>query len=105
MAEGEQQTAVIRHKEEMPSRKQADCLDREKLRERLVTCIDPLDPHSHPTNPINIVRGRISPDSVNVHNAINIRSNQMKQFEAGWPESFHKPLTKKVVTMAASRKH
>ena len=105
MAEGEQQTAVISHKEEMPSRKQADCLDREKLRERLVTCIDPLDPHSHPTNPINIVTGRISPDSVNVHNAINIGSNQMKQFEAGWPESFHKPLTKKAVTMTASRKH
>ena len=29
---------------------------------------------------------------------------QMKQYEAQWPESFNKPLSKEVVTMAVSRR-
>ena len=29
----------------------------------------------------------------------------MKHFEAGWPKSFHEPISKKVVTMVFDKKH
>ncbi|XP_064094761.1 uncharacterized protein LOC135207056 [Macrobrachium nipponense] len=38
------QVPVTVHKEEMPARKKTDAADREKLRETLITCIDPLNP-------------------------------------------------------------
>ena len=58
-------------KEEMPARKQADAVDREKLRKRLTTCIDHLQPEYHPNGLVNIVTGRLSPDVVNVDTSVS----------------------------------
>ncbi len=55
---------VTIHKEEEASRIMTDAIDREKNRNKLVTCIDLLNPANHP--PGNIVTGRISPASVTV---------------------------------------
>ena len=42
------------HKEEMPSRINADEIDREKLRRVLKSCVNPLDPSWHPKTVFNI---------------------------------------------------
>lgn len=99
------QVPVTVHKEEMPARKKTDAADREKLRERLITCIDPLNPDDHPDQLVNIVTGKLAPAAVNADTAAKIGLQQMKDYEDHWPSSFHKPLSKKVVTMSASRKH
>ena len=44
---------VMSHKEEKPSRITSDAKDRDKIREKLLTCIDPLDPTGHPAGLIN----------------------------------------------------
>ena len=59
--ENDGETSVAVHKEEMPARKQADAVDREKLRKKLTTCIDPLQTEKHPNGLVNIVTGRLSP--------------------------------------------
>ena len=105
MTERNSQSIVTTHKEEGSSRIQTDASDREKIRNKLLTCIDPLNSDSHPHGLVNIVTGCISPDSVNVDNSLAIGLQQMKDYEQGWPQSFHKPLTKKVVLMSVSRKH
>ena len=96
---------VTVHKEEMPARKRADDADREKLREKLITCTDPLNPDDHPDQLVNIVTGKLAPAAVNADIATKIGLQQMKEYEDHWPSSFHKPLSKQVVTMAAGRKH
>ena len=104
MRETHRQTKVTEHKEEMPSRIRSDGVDREKLKDRLNTCIDPLQPDSHPPGLINVVTGRLCPDNVNVDDSVNIGTKQMNEYELHWPESFNKPLTKQVVLMSVSRK-
>lgn len=42
MRESDSQQTVTVHKEEMPARIQSDAVDREKLRKRLITGIDPM---------------------------------------------------------------
>jgi len=42
---------------------------------------------------------------VNVDEAIQIGKQQMRDFEAGWPESFNTSLTKNVTTMAETKKN
>ena len=74
----------------MPSRIQSDGVDREKLKDRLNTCIDPLQPDSHPPGLINVVTGRLCPDNVNVDDSVNIGTKQMNEYELHWPESFNK---------------
>ena len=60
LSDSDKQTTVTNHKEEGVSRIQTDAGDREKIQNKLVTCIDPLNPASHPLNRlINIVTGRI----------------------------------------------
>ena len=49
--------------------------------------------------------GHISPESVNVGNAVAMGDNEMREFQETWPGGFYAPLTKKVVTMEASNKH
>jgi len=98
------QVSVTVHKEEMPARKQSDAGDRQNLRERLATCIDPLQPENHPDGLVNIVTGRMSPNIVNADISVGIGVKQMKEYEEQWPDSFNKPLSKQVVTMAVSRK-
>ena len=105
LSDSDKQTTVTNHKEEGVSRIQTDASDREKIRNKLVTCIDPLNPASHPQDRlINIVTGRISPASVNVHDSVQLGKRMMKSYEEGWPQSFNRPLTKLVVTMTGSRK-
>ena len=99
------QTNVRSHKEEGASRIQTNTIDREKIQNKLITCIDPLNSASHPQDKlINIVTGRISPASVNVHNSVLLGEKLMRSYEEGWLQSFHKTLTKPTVTMSASRK-
>ena len=134
MTDGQKEITVTEHKEESPSRIQSDELDRAKLRAHLVMCIDPLSPETHPVPQadkhqvaqppthtdtdhtplpeptqsavlLNIATGQLSPDKVNVDNAVAIGTDQMEQYEAQWPDSFNKSIPKKVVTMAVSRKH
>ena len=71
MAEGNVQTTVTTYKEEGKSRIQTDATDREKIRNKLVTCIDPLNSETHPSELINIVIGRMSPTPVTVNNSIS----------------------------------
>jgi hypothetical protein len=104
MRETRRKTTVTEHKEEMPSRIQSDGVDRAKLKDRLSTCIDPLQPDSHPPGLINIVNGRLSPDNVNVDVSVRIGTDQMNDYQLLWPESFNKPLTKQVVVMPVSQR-
>ena len=103
--EGNDQTTVTVHKEEMPSRKQTDAADRQHIREKLGISIDPLQPNGHPKGLINIVTGKVAPESVNVDRSVQIGTQQMREYEASWPDGFHKPLAKQVITISASRKH
>lgn len=59
-------TIVTIQKEESLSRIQSDATDREKIRNKLLTCIDPLNPERHRLGLINFVTGCKSQDSVNV---------------------------------------
>ncbi|KAG0722059.1 hypothetical protein GWK47_045188 [Chionoecetes opilio] len=92
------------HKEEMPGRIASDAKDRENIQHKLEMCINPFSREDHPEGIVNIVTGRIAPDAVNVDNSVDLGKEQMKQFEAGWPESFHEPLSNKVVTMSINKK-
>ena len=53
---------------------------------------------------MNIVTGGIYSEKTNVENAAIIGRHQMKDFESGWPESFHQTISFQVVTMSATRK-
>ncbi len=87
------------------SRIQADANDRENIRNKLATCIDPLDPVSHPPGRlINVASGGISPASANVDDSVLLGGKLMTKYREGWPQSFHRPLSKPTVTMSASRK-
>lgn len=104
MTEKNVHNEVTSHKEEGHARIQSDAIDREKIRNRLLTFIDPLNPESHSPGLINIATGCIAPDSVNVDKSLVIGTELMKDYEQGWPESFHKPLKKSVVLMSIMRK-
>ena len=95
---------VTVHKEEMTARMKSDAGDRTNLREKLKTCIDPLNTDDHPPGLINIVSGRISTASVNVDDAVSVGAEQMKACESNWPDGFYGSLKKEMVTMAVSRK-
>ena len=53
---------------------------------------------------MNIATGRISPDSVNVDDAVSIGKKQMAIYESSWPESFNGTLSSSVVTLSAGKK-
>ena len=95
------------HKEESKGRIKTDAADRNALKEKLGMSIDPLDPEQHPEDGlINVVTGKVVSDpKVNVDQAIAIGTSQMNSFEEGWPASFHRPLQKKVQTMAKADKY
>ena len=96
---------ITTDKEESATRIMTDSVDREKIRKKLATCIDPLDPSSHPPgNIVNIVTGMISPASVNVDDSVQLGERLMTSYREGWPQSFHKPLTKPIIMMSVSRK-
>ena len=74
---GSQENQMIQHKEEMYARIMSDATDRGKLRDKLSTAIDLLDPSSHPTGIINLVTGKITGDNVNVDKSVSIGTYQM----------------------------
>ena len=65
----------------MPARLKADAIDRDRIRTSLETCFDPLSTAEHPEQIVNVVSGRISPDSVNVENSVTIGKEQMKPLD------------------------
>jgi len=93
---------VTSHDKEKPSHITSDARDRDKIRKRL-TCIAPLDPYSHPVDLVNVVAGRIAPEMVNVHDAVEIGNGQLVSFEKSWPDGFTL-LYKLVLAMAVKRK-
>ena len=95
MKDESRKVSVTVHKEEMPARKQSDAADREKLRERLTTCIDPSNPDDHPNHLVNVVSGKIAAAAVNVDTATSVGTKMMIEYESQWPSSFHKPISKK----------
>ena len=105
MTNGQAQDSVTHHKEEMPGRMLTDAKDREKLRTKLSTSIDPLQPSSHPDGLVNVVTGRIAPAKVNAPFALEIGQAQMQEFENSWPKGFHDVIPRKVIIMAMTKKH
>ena len=78
------------HKEEMRSRMLSDAKDRDKLRNKIVESIHPLDSKHHPAEGIlNIVNGRISHDEVNVDTTLQIGEKLMRRYEFSWPNGFN----------------
>ena len=92
------------HKEEMPSRMAYDEKDRKAVREKLKLCINPLKPEEHPLPLVNIVTGRINPETVNVDDALTIGTHQRLEFELSWPEGFYKPIVNRVKTMVGNQR-
>ena len=99
------QKVVITHKEELLQRVRADNVDREKLRAKIHTVINPLDSNEHMDCIINVVTGKVAQDNVNVDKSVEIGLQQMNDFESSWPVGFHSSISKKVVTMSTMRRH
>ena len=59
----------MHHKEESPSRITNDAKNRADLRQKLETCIDPLNDSNYPDKLVNIVTGHVV-----VHKAVNIEN-------------------------------
>lgn len=72
-------------------------------RQKLDTCIDPLDSAAYPSGIVNVVSDQIGSTEVNVHNAVTIGTKQMKVFESRLPQGLYETITKKVVTMDHAR--
>lgn len=77
------------HKEEAKERVCADQADKEGLQRKLEMCIDPLDPEQHPETIINVAKGMIGPPSVNIDKAIDIGTQQIKEFERKLLDGFY----------------
>ena len=104
MCDGDRKSVQNSHKEEAAARIASDAKDRQGLKEKLATCIDPLSPQDHPDNIVNIVTGKIAPPEVNIDQAVEIGTQMMKEFEDKWPTGFHEPIKKKMVSMSVTKK-
>ena len=103
--EMESSRVQLHHKEEGKARIEADRKDRDGLRSRQDSCIDPLDPKQHPDiSIVNIVSGKITPAFVNVKNSVLIGEGMLEDYEKAWPEGFYSTISEKVETMVASHK-
>ncbi len=91
------------HKEEATARKVSDKKDRDGLVKKMETCINPLDPDSHPEQIVNVATGILSTPQVNVSNAIAIGEKQQKEFEESLPAGFWDTIKKEVKTMAVTK--
>ena len=94
---------VDHHKEESTSRIKADSDDRNVIRDKLETGVDPLDV-SQVQNPINIVTGKKSNKNVNVEDAVQIGEAQLQKFESACPTGFYQTIKRKVITMKEGKK-
>jgi hypothetical protein len=61
-------------------------------------------PEEHPVQLVNIVTGRINPETVSVDDALAIGTLQRQEFESSWPEGFHKPIANRVKTMVGNQR-
>ena len=104
MKEGRQEKIVTHHKEEYNARKQTDAVDRAKIRDTLTAFISPLDTSSHPSCLVNIATRLLAPSNVNMDSSMTIGTQQMEEYELGWPQSFHRVLNKRIITMAVTKK-
>ena len=73
---------ITSHKEELASLIKYDKNDRQVIREELKLCIDPLNTAGQASALVNIVSGRICPDEINVHDAVDLGKAQMEEYEA-----------------------
>ena len=94
----------VTHKEEGKSRVQCDQKDRDGIKQKISMCINPLDPSVHPDPIVNVANGAIAPPAVNVDRALSIGITQVTEFQQNLPQSFNKSISKKVTTMAATKK-
>ena len=102
---GKEDSIQMTHKEESASRIHQDGQDRQSIRSTLESYIDPLDPGSHAQGCLlNISTGQLAQPNVNVDRALEIGTEQLKQFEASWPEGFYTSLQKQVVTFGVQKK-
>ena len=106
MIENSKSSSQTSHKEEAPSRILADNEDRMNICKKLNSVLNPLDVTQNQHNLVNIVIEKVIPNTdVDVYKAIDIGTEQMKQFESEWPGGFYKPIKKIVKTMAERKKH
>ena len=106
MRDGDTQSKVVAtHKEKAKARIAEYKRDRDGIRQKIDTCINPLDSAVHPSGVVNVVSGQTGSTEVNVHNAITIGTEQIKVFESRLPQGLYKAITKKVVTMDHAWKH
>ena len=77
--------------------------DRDRLRKKLDTCINPLNPDIHPEKIVNVVTGILATSQVNVSDAIIIGENQQKEFEKSLPAGFWSEIKKEVKTMSVTK--
>jgi len=73
---------------EKPSRITSNAKGIDKTQDKLLTCIAPMDPHSHPADLVNVVTGRVASETVNAHDAVDIGNEQHVSFEKSWPDGF-----------------
>ena len=104
MTQGQKELTITCHKQEQKPRIRSDVQDRQNVKEKLQTCIDPLEPDDHPQELVNIVTGRIAPSSVNVDRSVEIGKAQLASYEGTWPDGFNSAIPKQVVTMAVTKK-
>ena len=88
----------------MSDRIASDAKDRGNTKHKLEMCIGPLNSDNHPDGIVNIVTERIAADALNVDDSVAMGKEPMKQFEAGWPNTFYAPLSNKLVTMSVTKK-
>ena len=102
---GDDANVQTTHKEETESRINRDGHDLQSLRAALQSRIDPMDPVTHAAGClINISNGQIAQPNVNIDRALEVGREQLKQFEASWPDGFYNTLSKQVVTFADKTK-
>ena len=64
-----------------------------------------MSPNDNLPEMVNIVLGKIAQEAVNVDRAVELGSNQMKEFEQCWLKSFHEKISHKVKTQLDSQKY
>ena len=89
MRDNKRDQVVMHHREESASRRKSDDEDRQNIRNRLETCIDPLNCPSNADQIVNVVTSKVGPQSVNVDDAVALGHAQMVRFEQSMPEGFH----------------
>ena len=102
---GDDANVQTTYKKEAESRINRDGHDRQSLLAALESRIDSMDPVTHAAGClINISIGQIAQPNFNVDRALEIGREQLKQFEASWPDGFYNTLSKQVVTFAERKK-